>query len=61
LLLEELLSEIPGFVDMGSESIAPMVETSKNRLEILKSFFAFLGNQGILRVQLQRVCCNRQY
>jgi hypothetical protein len=56
LLLEELLSEIPGFVDMGSESIAPMVETSKNRLEILKSFFAFLGNQGILRAQLQRVC-----
>jgi hypothetical protein len=33
------MTRIAGFVDMGSESVAPMVETSKNRLEIKKLFF----------------------
>lgn len=31
IVAEELKTEIAGFVDMGSESVAPVVETSKNR------------------------------
>jgi len=39
IVAEELKTRIAGFVDMGSESVAPMVEPSNNRLEIHKLFF----------------------